>query len=278
MSQESALTAPSDRNPDKSYLNKLKGGIPPLSNEQTLNAMSELNITSFIEKFPSVERHFADLPFREQKIGLISFIPSKNAKPDEHGLFGFMKLRGNFATENEANERAETIIRNEDSYHKIFHAYVGRPFPVTDLSNYSAETSEIDIRSSMTETVSADIEKKKREEKDTIKEMQKRQKELIADTTERKEADPYEEYITNQVKLATLKFTYFETQKKMEEMKASIIKTRTQIADTEAEHTTYKDSYFERYMEARREAGLKDERSSADNFIRFMVDDIDIGF
>lgn len=276
--QESALTAPADRNPDKSYLKKLKGGVPSLNDEQTAAAMENLNVTAFVERFPAVERHYADRPLPMQQVGLVSFVPAKGATPNEQGIFGFMKLRGNFATEVEANGRAEDLIRNEDSYHKIFHTYVGRPFPLTVSSNYSAETSEIDIRKSMTDSVSADIQQKKKAEKDEIREMQERQKALLADTTDRKEADPYEEYITAQVKLATLKFTYAETQKKMDEMKASIIRARKQVADAEAENPTYKNDYFERYMQARRDAGLKDEKGSADNFIRYMVEDIDIGF
>lgn len=275
---ESALTAPTDRNPDKSYLKKLKQGSPPLNDEQTVAAMADLNITSFIEKFPAVERHYADRPIHNQQIGLVSFVPAKGATPNEHGIYGFMKLRGNFATEVEANERAEFIVRNEDSYHKIFHSYVGRPFPLTLSSNYSADTSEVEIRRSMTESISSDIRQKKLDEQKSIQEVHDRQAELLADTTERKEADPYETYITDQVKLANLKWHYSEILKKMDEAKASIIKTRAHVAETEAANPEYKASYFERYMEARRKAGLKNEEQNADNFIKYMVNDIDLGF
>jgi hypothetical protein len=64
----------------------------------------------------------------------------------------------------------------------------------------------------------------------------------------------------------------------MEEMKASIIRTRGQIAETNVEHPDYKQTYFERYLEARRQAGLKNAEDNTNNFIKFMVDDIDIGF
>ena len=273
--EENALTAPSDRNPDHSYIKKLKQGTPPLTNEQAESAMESLNNTGFVEKFPRVERFYADPPIFNQQVGLVSFVPAKGATPNDKGVYGFMKLRGNYATEVEANGRAEEIIRNVDSYHQIYHTYVGRPFPLTLSSDYSRETSEIDIRKSMTESVSEDIKQKRQTEKHEIQEMEDRQKELLADTTERKEEDPYDTYVTNRVKEAHLKFTYIETQKKMEEMKQSILKARALRAKLDTEHPEFKDTYFQTYMDARKKAGFKDEKANAENFIRFLVDDYD---
>ena len=46
-----------------------------------------------------------------------------------------IKVRGSYETEDEADARAETLIRTVDSYHKIFTAFVGKPFPATTSSD-----------------------------------------------------------------------------------------------------------------------------------------------
>jgi len=275
-STESSLTAPEDRD----RVNKWKPdqSQPPLTNEQTEDALNELNITSFVDKFPRVDKTYSDPAIPLQTVGLFSFIPAKGAFPNENGVFGFAKIRGNYASEMEASQRAEYLIRNVDSYHNIFHTYVGRPFPVTVSSKYSAETTEVDIRKEMVKNVSSSIKDKKEEEQREIKEIQQREKNLLEES-KREEVDPYEEYITQKVKLASLSFTFLEHQKKMAEIKEIVLKTRDILKNMDDEHPTFKESYYQKYMDARKEAGIKeDEKETQNSFIKFLVQDADLGF
>jgi hypothetical protein len=121
--KENTLTAPSDRDTNTKF--RLEQNTPALTEEQVKLALNELNNTSFTERFPEVERRFADPPIDLQKIGLISFVPAKGAKPNDQGVYGFAKLRGNYANTEEASEQAERLIRNVDSYHQIYHTFVG---------------------------------------------------------------------------------------------------------------------------------------------------------
>lgn len=276
MSKESSLTAPEDRDlnnkwrPDQSQ--------PPLTNEQATEALKELNVTSFTERFPTVDRTYADPAIPLQHIGLVSFIPAKGATPNENGIYGFAKIRGNYASALEADQRAEYLIRNVDSYHKVFHCYVGRPFPLTESSKYSQDTSEIDIRKDIAKNVSLSIKDKKEEEQREIREIQQREKNLIEES-KKEEVDPYDEYITQKVKLASLSFTFLEHQKKMAEIKEIVLKTRKIIQDMDGEHPTFKETYYQKYMDARREAGIKEDGKEAENsFIKFLVEDADLGF
>jgi len=102
-SKPNSLTSTADRG-DGKYRSDV--GAPPLSEEQVNEAMVALNNTSFVDKFPRVERQFADPPIPLQTYGLISFVPSKGASPDKDGVYGFMKMRGNYATQQESNDRA----------------------------------------------------------------------------------------------------------------------------------------------------------------------------
>jgi hypothetical protein len=269
--KENSLTAPDDRDrenrwrPDQSANN--------LTEKEVNEAMSELNNVSFVKKFPRVDRTYADPPPPMQQIGLISFTPAKGAQPDDKGVYGFAKLRGNYATMQEADQRAEFLIRNVDSYHQIYHTYVGRPFPITSSSSYSEETSEIDIRKAMTESVSNDVKQKKMDESKTIQEIKKREEALIADTKQ-EDVDPYDEYITLKVKKAQISWTYLEHIKKIKEIKDIIIKTRSEIEKLEETNSEFKDKYYDKYMSARKESGFKDTKEEMDNsFMKFLVED-----
>jgi hypothetical protein len=272
--KENSLTAPSDRDPARTY--QPNQGHPPLSEEDVVNAMSDLNNNTFVKKFLRVERRYADPVDPMQRIGLISFVPAKGATPNEKGVYGFAKLRGNYPTDAEAGERAEFLIRNADSYHQIYHAYVGRPFPCTISSDYSEETSEIDLRKTMTESVSTSIKQKKNDERREIKEIEDREKQLLAEAKQEEE-DPLDFYTTLRVKKAQVTWTYLETQKKLDEMKATIIKTREQIEKMEGESEEYAKNYFKKYCDARSESGL-DNSANQDTFMKFLVEDVKLDF
>jgi hypothetical protein len=273
---ESSLTTPQDRD----QVNKWKPDqtSPPLTIQESENAIKELNNTAFTSKFPRVDRTYADPVLTLQTIGLVSFIPAKGATPNEKGIYGFAKLRGNFQTEAEASQRAEFLIRNVDSYHQIFHTYVGRPFPLTNSSDYSATTDEIDIRKDTAQSISTDLRSKKSEDEQAMKEIKEREKQLLEES-KREEADPYDNYITLRVKKAQLSWTYLEHQKKMAEVKEILIKTRKDIEDLDGEFPEFKDSYYEKYVQARKDAGLKEsEEQLQTNFMKYLVEDADLGF
>jgi hypothetical protein len=189
-----------------------------------------------------------------------------------------MKMRGNYATQQEAGDRAEYLLRNVDSYHQIFHAYVGRPFPITIDPKYCAKTEEIDIRKKATETISEDVKAKRDKEKEDIAAIKQREKALVEQSKENFQVDPYEEYTVLRVKKAQLVWTYEKTRKQLEEMKKSIISTRDKIKETESTHPEFAKDYFDRYIQARRDAGIADDQNTEENFIKYMVEDIELGF
>jgi len=274
--KESSLTSPSDRDREKRWLPEQ--AAPALSEQEVKDAMTSINNISFVNKFPRVDRTYADPPPPMQQIGLISFVPAKGATPNENGVFGFAKLRGNYNTEIEANQRAEFIIRNVDSYHQIYHTYVGRPFPITFSSDYSAQTDEIDIRKETTKAISSSIKEKKRDEQKTVDDIKEREEKLIEESKmDPDDVDPYEEYITLRVKKAQLTWTYLEHIKKMEEVKGIILKTRARLDEMDGEDPEFKEKYYEKYMKARRESGLNETAAeSQDNFMKFLVEDVEL--
>lgn len=272
MQSESSLTTPEDRNLASKWRPDLTSA--PLTVEEGTEAFSSLNIRSFTDKFPAKDRTYSDPPLPMQTYGLLSFVPAKGATPNESGIFGFAKMRGNFATEMEADQRAEYLIRNVDSYHTIYHTYVGRPFPMTNSSKYSADTSEIDIRKAVAETVSQSVKEKRQEEVKVMNEIREREEKLV-ETTKAESEDPYELYITLRVKKAQLSWTYVEHTKKLAEIRDIIIKTRAEVEESDLKYPDFKETYYQKYMKARVDAGLNESREeSLDNFIKYIVEDI----
>lgn len=264
-----SLTAPSDK------ARKFTPIKTSLSEDEVEEAKNVLNKDI---RFTQVEQHFSDPAQFGQSICLVSFIPSKGARPDKDNIYGMMKVRGVYPTEDEANERAEFLIRNVDSYHEIYHCHVGRPFPITTSEIFSNEIKSIDIKKKTTDIISEDILTQKRNERQQIEEIKEREKALLDESKKAQNnepIDPFETYITEQVKRAQLLWTYFETQKKMTQMKESIDTSTTVLTDYEKDHPEYYEKYKDRYYQARKEAGLPDDTSNENSFIKYLGLDLE---
>ena len=271
MSEQTALTSPSDKDPN--YQHPVRDRSP-LDDESTNSAFSVKVDKTFTKKFPERENFYADPPIPNQKIALISFVPAKGATPDKDGVYGMAKVRGCFDSERECDERSELILRNVDSYHKIFYAYVGRPFPCTEESTFSAEVNEVDIRKKVSEVQSQSIKDKKKTEQQEINEIKEREKKLVEES-KRDECEPIELYTTLKTKKAQLSWTYMEHQKKMKEIEGILVKTEKELLRLDRDHPEFADQFYDKYMKARRDAGLPDDDTS---FIKYMVEDAEFPF
>ena len=265
-----SLTSPNDVSDSTPSSLKYKQGVV-LTEEHIELAMTELNKRDMLIKFPRVDKFYADPVYNNQVYCLHSFVPSRGATPDSKGVYGMMKCRGTFSSQQEANDRAESIIRNVDSFHSIYHSYVGRPFPLSRNPDYVKEVSEIDIRKDIVDTISADINKVKNDERKQIDEIKERERKLIDDTSN---PDPYDKYTTLRVKKAQVSWSYLETVKRLDEMKATILKTREEISEMDVENEDYKQQYLDRYYSARKEAGLGVD----DTYLKYLESEAELGF
>lgn len=266
-----SLTAPSDYKKDSP--NSLDMSATPLSGKDAENAYDELNDSTLLSKFKKVERAFVDPTIVGQTYSLFSFIPSSGATPDKDGIYGMIKSRGNYSTTAECNARARFLIENVDSYHKIYHCYTGRPFPATDTSKFSAETDEVELKKKTTKIISEDIKNQKMKEKREIEEIKERQEALMRDAEE--EEDPSERYTVLRVKKAQLIWTYKKTIAKLDDMKKIILKTHAEIEEMDASNPDFMKTYMDKYMSARKKAGLPEDE---DSFVKYMGEDIELDF
>ena len=65
----------------------------------------------------------------------------------------------------------------------------------------------------------------------------------------------------------------------MAECKDIIIKSRKELYELDEHNPTFKDNYYDKYLQARENAGIKLSKIEAqDNFIKFMFEEVDLGF
>jgi hypothetical protein len=241
----------------------------PLTNDQLDSAMNAKYKTWFPER--NTVRCDPDIP--SQVYCLHTFVPVKGATPNEHGVYGVMKVRGVYRTEEEARKRAEHLVKHYDSFYNIRTSYVGAPFPLCgNECKYikDDQVDEVELGKATKEAVTDDIKERRRKEKDEIKEMEDRQKRLLEDVKQ-EELDPFETYTMLHTKRAQSIWTMREAFEKLCKVRKVVLDAERDIARMDTESDEYREDFTERYYKARREAHLPDDDGS---FLQYFGSDV----
>lgn len=268
MSQEvTSLTAPQDAT--KRF--EKQRGVKPLTESQLEIAVKEKYDDHLVENYPEIDRRYIDPEINGQKFFLVSFVPSKGASPDKHGIYGFAKVRGCYDNDDDAFDRARFIIQNVDSYHPVRTGKVGYPFPLTEESKYSRELDEVDLKKNIKESTSKSVKEKRNHEKREVKKILEREKNL-QEEVDKEDTDPLDVYIKLRCKKAQLLWDFVKNTEVQEKRKEIVIKTRAEIKEMEAKHVdlNLESQYKKKFYEARKQAGLK---NTGDNFMKFLEDE-----
>ena len=198
---------------------------------------------------------------RKQEFGLISFAPARGATPNQNGLYGVAKLRGNFGSEEAASHEAERIIREVDSANSVFVVRVGQTFPIaTDVHRFVGETVNVDLSDAVTEEdVQRQERTRKKEERDK-KQMLEREKQLLSQDKQilegTYEEEPLDIYTRAQIKRAQLEHVLETTEAKVQEVKGILARAKEDVRVLDERHPELREQYVEHYYKARKEAGL----------------------
>ena len=272
MASQNTLTAPADR--DKKHV--FDFNKDPLTDTQVESACQDLIDKAHLQLYPAQERAFADPHLDDQDYCLVSFVPSVQATPDNDGVYGMVKIRGTFNSLDRCDKRAEYLIRNVDSLHKIYIAGVGKPFPITNVSTFSKDINKVKIQEKLAEEAQHEHSKEQRE----IEEMKKREQEIIENnkkTSDETKIDPEEFYIVNRVKRAQLTWTYINTMKKLDQVRNNILNCRDEISKLDESNPEFKDNYLEKYNRSLKEVNLTQE---TDSFVMYLENEAkdELGF
>jgi hypothetical protein len=234
-----------------------------LTDEQLVKARLALYNREWMTSaaMPRTIKTYADPDLPGQSYCLVSFIPSRGALPDSDGFYGILKVRGTFPTEMAADQYADYLIRQYDSFSEIDQGLVGRYMPLlADNEAYTKATKELDLRKKLDDIARSKINQKRTQEKKDIEEVQERQKRL-QDPEHRYEidnaTDPFELYLELQVKKAGAEVGIKNANEALKKYDSSLESTNQKIAEMEEKHPEVRDDYIARYEEALKRVGVK---------------------
>lgn len=249
----------------------------PLEGEELENAFNDL----YIDKYVKGDRKFNDPDINGQTYSLFSFTPSLTAKPDEHGMYGFIKIRGTFSRLEEAEEKSKELIQYF-SANKIFVCKTGNPVPLQENLSTKDNILEVEDPNRDPECVKFQelVKEQGLKEKQAMEDIKKREEELKRDVEQDpKDKDPLQIYIELTHKRATCSYLYTQHQKKIEETKNLIIKTRQKISDMDKQYPNLKNEYLDHYNETIKKTGIDKAEDEMALYIKKCIgEDCDLGF
>ena len=242
-----------------------------LTEEETQEAVKDLVDNIVVKKYRTSDRLYSDPSIKEQDICLVSFIPSQDAKPDKHGIFGMMKVRGSYCNEKDAQERCEYLIKKVDSRHKIFMTYVGRPFPVTENRFFAQEREQIDINNEVEKIAAWDTQKISNKEEQELKEIEDRRKQVEKEVKMKPEdIDPLDDYITTKVSRSNCLWMYTRCMEKVKELKENYERYNKHLAEHDEKDPELQNKYKDKYLETLSERDIKPDY---ENIVQYFEDE-----
>ena len=247
-----------------------------LTESELIQAKMKLWNNRFIDlKFPRERKFRIDPAVPGQSIGLISFIPSKDALPDSQGCYGVLKLRGNFTNQSDAERYGSMLMRKYDSYAEYDLVRVGQDFPLMiDNSIYTQETKEVDIKAVVDDISLSYIRKKKEEERQQREEVEERSRRLISkeSSQDKEEAiTDLEFYTTLRTKKAHCQHVIDQCKEKLKEAQEALVNILEEIVDLDVKFPTYKTDYISQYDNALKSIGTD---ASQNPLLKYMKADV----
>lgn len=261
--------------------------VPSLNEAEAANAVESLYtpgrkaLVESQSEFRKIDRRLKDPPIPGQRYAIFSWVPSKNAVPDEDGVYGMIKIRGTFQELDDADKRAEFLVRNTDSMHSILTGYVGTPMPLISvleqddhINKYGAKLNEIKLSEKVDDVYDNSVVQKREQEKQSMREMTAREEELRRDVarepTDKRDIDTY---IEQRMKRSQLIVTLTEGHKRLRDIGDILRKTQVLIDDMDAEHPDFRKEYSATYRKAREMSGVPADDQT---YIQHMDTDYDL--
>jgi hypothetical protein len=226
------------------------------------------------------ETVYADPPYKNQAYCLFSWVPSANSLPDENGVYGMMKFRGAFDSEDDMNTRAEFLVNHCDSFHRIYHAPIGRPLPMTLNEEYVRDIKFAKQSSTDDDIIHTSIKKDQENEVNVQKELHDRMKIIKEEETTAPKVEPLDEYIQNKVKIAFNMAAVDNFMRQIEKAKSVIRIAHDCVLTCDLENPEFCNKFLDKYNETRSSVGIdtaneKDEGMDAIRNMRHTPSDVE---
>lgn len=202
---------------------------PPLTDAQVEEAFKQ-NVV----RFPSIERLQVDPPIPRQDWSLFSF---KFLPKPINGVYGFLKFRGAFATEDAWITHAKNLIKTVDSKNRIWPFPHGEWYPITNNEEYAKETLEVQQQEELANIFNQKESEEQKAAAQRVKNIQKRESKLMEESR-RKTADTDSlEYHAQRVMHLQQTEQWLEAiRKKKRDLLKALKKCKEDIEDVSARH------------------------------------------
>lgn len=225
---------------------------------------TKLAVADLIASYPQVIRSMMDPPITNQVYGNISFMLFNEPKKLRTGknVYGFVKVRGNWADEYLAKKKATDIVREHDSKYKIKICPVGHWMPITDEEAFVNEM--LDVNTEGEDSVQLRdqaVKEKESEQRKVMREIREREEEAKKDDV----YDDQESLTFYTMKRVTEMRLVENIEIKMNEVKSlegKLVDTRRILKKLDVSHLSYNDQWIERYNVERRKSGIPDFKPS----------------
>lgn len=231
----------------------------PLTDEQTRQAVKDKT-----KVYPEVIRSNADPVLATQGFGLVSFLLFKEPKKLKNGkpVYGFVKLRGNYASKDQCVMEGTKIVKFVDSKSVNRIAPVGRYVPIVDDDVFTEEQVDVKTEESQMHAVN---QEKADETRRIMREIREREEECKAGDIY-DNPDTLRFYSMRRVTEMKLTEEIANRLKQIETLRTTNEKVRAELYELEKKHSEYEKEWLECYNVERRKAGIPDFIPAADQF------------
>lgn len=231
-----------------------------LTEEQVEEAFKENVI-----RFPRYEKLPVDPPLANQNFALFSF---KFLPKPVKGVYGFLKFRGSFPTEESWENHAKTIIRTVDSKHKIWPYKFGEWMPITTNEEFASDTLDVTQQEDMKRIYNQQETEEAKIARKDANDIRDRQKQL-QDEALRKEVDKSTlDYYAQQVMRNEQVETWLDqVRQRKRQLLAALTATKEEMDRCLSEHPEYAEQVEDHIRAIKEDVGLDPNKSLAETHI-----------
>jgi hypothetical protein len=208
--------------------------------------------------YPKVVRTMTDPAIVGQKLSCVSFMLFKEPRKVSKGppVYGYVKMRGNWADQSQATFEASKIIRDIDSKYAIRLAPTGSWVPITDNAAFIED--HLDVNTGEQEFALRDeaVKEKQADDNRIKKELRDREEELKEDGDIYDDPTSLTYYAMRRVTETTLLDTYDRQYAQLKSTKAVINKVQRELKKLELSNPEYTEQWIDRYNQEREKGGV----------------------
>ena len=216
--------------------------------------MDELQTQNII-RLGRVERLPVDPPIPNQEWALFSF---KLLPKPVNGVYGFLKFRGAFPTEEAYLNHAKNIIQGVDSKHRLFPYRHGQWFPITTNDEFVKEEYEVSEQDELSRIYSNKDKEDNQKEMRKVRETQERERMLREESKrEHADTDSLRYYAHKTMEIENIN-TWLETvRKRKRDLLNALYKNKDEIERLNKEHPEYIEQVEKEVEKIKKGVGLE---------------------